>query len=192
MLQLMGRTLGILLDLTPKCRCELASKGIAYSWGCAKNSHRQLPLLEKRKKESFLTGVRKVSFKRTSNNRKNSQVLKTGKRLHLYMPCISIDHCQSMRMHRRQRNKDRHLWQHTWNHIYQHSKTGMHTGANREAGKRLQDSPLCIGLRPRFYNIDRPLWRRTLDDCWAFGLTRWAREIMRLRSALLAWYRIVY
>ena len=55
----MGRTMGVLVDQTPKCHCELAGKGIEYSWGCAKNLYRQQPLREKRSKETFKATVRK-------------------------------------------------------------------------------------------------------------------------------------
>jgi hypothetical protein len=37
LLQSMGRKMGGLVDRTPKCHCELASKGIEYAWGCSKN-----------------------------------------------------------------------------------------------------------------------------------------------------------
>jgi hypothetical protein len=38
LLQSTGREMGVLVDWTPKCHCELAGKGIEYSWGCAKNT----------------------------------------------------------------------------------------------------------------------------------------------------------
>ena len=59
LLQSIGRTMGMLVDQTPKCHCELAGKGIEYSWGCAKNLYRQQPLREKRSKETFKATVRK-------------------------------------------------------------------------------------------------------------------------------------
>ena len=40
LLQTMGRAMGVSVDRTPKCHCELAGEGIEYSWGCAKNSYR--------------------------------------------------------------------------------------------------------------------------------------------------------
>ncbi len=58
MLQAMGCSLGVLVDRTPKCHPELAGEGIEYSWGCAKNYYRRLPLEEKRKKK-FMGSVRK-------------------------------------------------------------------------------------------------------------------------------------
>jgi hypothetical protein len=58
MLQSMGRSMGVIVDRTPKCHPELAGEGIEYSWGCAKNRYRQLPLVEKKKKEKFVGSVR--------------------------------------------------------------------------------------------------------------------------------------
>jgi len=37
MLQTKGQEMGVLVDRTPKCHCELVGEGIEYSWGCAKN-----------------------------------------------------------------------------------------------------------------------------------------------------------
>ncbi len=59
MLQAMGPSLGVLVDQTPKCYPELARERIEYSWGCAKNYYRRLPLEEKRKKQKFMGSVRK-------------------------------------------------------------------------------------------------------------------------------------
>ncbi len=57
-MQAQGRSLGVTVDRTPKCHCELAGEGIEYSWGCAKNFYRQQPIREKRKKENFWNTVR--------------------------------------------------------------------------------------------------------------------------------------
>jgi hypothetical protein len=40
MLQYYGRQMGVLVDWTPKCHCELAGEGIEYSWAAAKNKYR--------------------------------------------------------------------------------------------------------------------------------------------------------
>jgi hypothetical protein len=48
MLQSMGRKMGVMIDRTTKCHPELACEGIEYSWGCAKNFYRCLPLSEKK------------------------------------------------------------------------------------------------------------------------------------------------
>ena len=59
LLQFMGRKVGVLVDRMPKCHCELAGEGIEYSWGCAKNYYRNLPIKEKKSKELFKESVRK-------------------------------------------------------------------------------------------------------------------------------------
>jgi hypothetical protein len=53
LLQSKGQDMGILVDRTPKCHCELAGEGIEYSWGCAKNLYRRQPLKTKRGKANF-------------------------------------------------------------------------------------------------------------------------------------------
>jgi hypothetical protein len=59
LLQTKGREMGILVDRTPKCHCELAGEGIEYSWGCAKNLYWRQPLKMKRGKETFRGTVRR-------------------------------------------------------------------------------------------------------------------------------------
>jgi len=59
LLQTKGKEMGILVDRTPKCHCELAGEGIECSWGCAKNHYRRLPLAEKKGKQVFRETVRK-------------------------------------------------------------------------------------------------------------------------------------
>ena len=51
--------MGILINQTPKCHCELVGKGIEYSWGCSKNFYRRLPVIEKRTKKNFQGLVRR-------------------------------------------------------------------------------------------------------------------------------------
>jgi len=51
--------MGILIDRTPKCHCELAGEGIEYSWGCLKNFYHHLPVTEKRTKKNFQGLVRR-------------------------------------------------------------------------------------------------------------------------------------
>jgi hypothetical protein len=58
LLQSTGREMGVLVDWTTKCHCELAGQGIEYSWGCAKNSYRQVSLKQKRGKDNFKVVVR--------------------------------------------------------------------------------------------------------------------------------------
>jgi hypothetical protein len=51
--------MGVLVNRTPKCHCELAGKGIEYTWGCSKNYYRALKLQNKRGKEKFRRAVAK-------------------------------------------------------------------------------------------------------------------------------------
>jgi hypothetical protein len=53
MLQLKAKEMGLFMDRTPKCHCELAREGIEYAWGCAKNHFRRQPLKDKRGKDNF-------------------------------------------------------------------------------------------------------------------------------------------
>jgi hypothetical protein len=53
MLQYYGRMMGVLVDRTPKCHCELAGEGIEYSWAAAKNKYRRVPIGIKKPKNSF-------------------------------------------------------------------------------------------------------------------------------------------
>ena len=57
-LQYHGKTLGVIVDWSPKCHAEVAGEGIEYSWGCAKGKYRHLPLPDKRRKENFRNLVR--------------------------------------------------------------------------------------------------------------------------------------
>ena len=58
LLQSMGREMGVLVDRTPKCHCELAGEGIEYSWGCTKNFYCRVSLKRKKGKEDFRSVVR--------------------------------------------------------------------------------------------------------------------------------------
>jgi hypothetical protein len=58
LLQSMGRQMGVMIDRTPKCHCEMAGEGVEYSWGCAKNAYRAKPIGEKRGKETYRNTVR--------------------------------------------------------------------------------------------------------------------------------------
>jgi hypothetical protein len=42
-----GHEMGVLVDITPKCHCELAGEGIEYTWGCSKNYYQSLNLQDK-------------------------------------------------------------------------------------------------------------------------------------------------
>jgi hypothetical protein len=52
------KTLGVIVDRSPRCHSEVAGEGIARSWGCAKGKCRRLPLSDKRRKGSFRNSVR--------------------------------------------------------------------------------------------------------------------------------------
>jgi len=45
LLRSIGTKMGVIVDRTPKCHCELAGEGVEYSWGCAKNEYRRKPHL---------------------------------------------------------------------------------------------------------------------------------------------------
>jgi len=59
MLQMMDQSMGMIVDHTPKCHPELAGDGIKYSWGCCKKFYRQLSLQEKKRKDNFMSSMRK-------------------------------------------------------------------------------------------------------------------------------------
>ena len=58
LLQYHGKTLGVMVDRSPKCHPEVAGEGIEYSWGCAKGKYRRMPLSDKRRKDNFRKSVR--------------------------------------------------------------------------------------------------------------------------------------
>ncbi len=89
MLQSVGHALGVSIDRTPKCHCELAGKGIRYSWGCAKNAYWLLPLSEKRKKEAFWESVRKF---RSHNVLSMEWIWKSSRRACKYVCAYHILH----------------------------------------------------------------------------------------------------
>jgi len=52
--------MGIAIDRTPKCHCELAGEGIEYAWGCAKNYYQHQILLDRKGgKDNFIASIRK-------------------------------------------------------------------------------------------------------------------------------------
>jgi hypothetical protein len=44
MLQSVISSLGIDMDRSLKCHCEIAGEGIEYTWGCAKNYYHHPPI----------------------------------------------------------------------------------------------------------------------------------------------------
>jgi len=58
MLQAMASKMGVFVDRSPKCHCEIAGEGIEYSWALSKNHYRSILLDRKRGKENFVNSVR--------------------------------------------------------------------------------------------------------------------------------------
>jgi hypothetical protein len=73
MLQSIGTALGVSIDWTPKCHCELAGEGIEYSYGCAKNIYQLIPLSIKGKKKHFGKQLENPKD-RCTNNRAGKKV----------------------------------------------------------------------------------------------------------------------
>jgi hypothetical protein len=64
MLCLKAQEMGVMIDRTPKCHCELTGEGIEYAWGFAKNHYCRQPLKHKKGKEIFQQTVRKCFSRR--------------------------------------------------------------------------------------------------------------------------------
>ncbi len=53
-LQYYGRMMGVTVDCTPKCHCELADgEGIEYSWAASKKKKKRFPVSQKKGKDQF-------------------------------------------------------------------------------------------------------------------------------------------
>ena len=89
LLQSKGTKLGVKVDRTPKCHCELAGEGIEYSWGCAKNSYRLQPLKNKRRKDAFRKTVRLCL---SANVLTKERVRKFSRRARQYIQAYYILH----------------------------------------------------------------------------------------------------
>jgi len=48
LLQSMVRSMGVMVNWTPKCHCKLDRVGIAYSRGCSKNQCQWMPIMGER------------------------------------------------------------------------------------------------------------------------------------------------
>jgi hypothetical protein len=57
MLQYYDHLMGVAVDQTPKCHCELAGEGNEYSWAASKNKYQRFPVGAKKGKEQFQTLV---------------------------------------------------------------------------------------------------------------------------------------
>jgi hypothetical protein len=71
--------MGVIVDRTPKCHCEMAGEGVEHSWGCAKDAHRAKPIGEKRGKETYKNTVRSC----LSKHRTSEEIFSAGKGLHV-------------------------------------------------------------------------------------------------------------
>ncbi len=58
LMQYVGAQLGVVINRTPKCHCEMAGEGIEYSLGIGKNSYRRLAIADKKTKEKFRESVK--------------------------------------------------------------------------------------------------------------------------------------
>ncbi len=63
MLQSMGTLMGVSIDRSPKCHCEISGKGIKYTWAFAKNHYQGILLDKKRGKENVVKSVRECLLK---------------------------------------------------------------------------------------------------------------------------------
>jgi hypothetical protein len=50
--------MGVIINQTPKCHCELAGEGVEYSWACAINEFHKNTIWQKKIKELFKNTVR--------------------------------------------------------------------------------------------------------------------------------------
>ena len=91
MLQSIARDLGVRVDRTPKCHCELAGEGIEYAWACSKNKYRTILLENKRGKENFINTVRSC-ISRDHITRERAQ--KFAKRARRYIMGYHVLHQQ--------------------------------------------------------------------------------------------------
>ena len=83
LLQYHGKTLGVIVDRSPKCHPEVAGEGIEYSWECAKGKYRRLPIADKRKKDNFRNSVRECLDRETVLTIERQQMF--SKRAQQYM-----------------------------------------------------------------------------------------------------------
>jgi hypothetical protein len=91
-LQSMGRQMGVLVDRTPKCHCELAGEGIEYAWGCAKSSYRRLPLKDKRGKVTFRKSVHESISREVLTT---ERIRSFSRRARAYMCAYHMHHCEN-------------------------------------------------------------------------------------------------
>ena len=80
LLQSMGHAMGVLVNRTPTCHCEVAGEAIEYSQGRSKNEYQQMQILNKRGIENVRTAVRKCLSREIPKN------FEMGKGIHLCTP----------------------------------------------------------------------------------------------------------
>jgi len=91
LLQSNGRKMGITIDWTPKCHCELAGKGVEYSWACAKNESRRKPIRLKKSKDLFKATVRECLSREVLTD---ERVQRLSKRAREYICAYHVLHEQ--------------------------------------------------------------------------------------------------
>ncbi len=47
LLHAMGQQMGVMVGHTPMCHCEMAGKGVEYSWGCTTNAYRAKTMVKR-------------------------------------------------------------------------------------------------------------------------------------------------
>jgi hypothetical protein len=93
LLQFNGQKMGVIIDQTPKCHCELAGEGVEYSWACAKNEFRQKPIQQKKSKELFKNTVRECLSREILTD---ARVRSFSKRAQEYICAYHVLHEQMM------------------------------------------------------------------------------------------------
>ncbi len=93
MLQSIAQTLGVHVDRTPKCHCELVGEGIKYAWACSKNKYQSL-LLEKKGKGEFYEMCQNVHLEGYIKKRECSKICEKSKEIHNGLSCVASNATQ--------------------------------------------------------------------------------------------------
>ena len=92
LLQYHGRKLGVEVERSPKCHCEIAGEGIEYDWGAAKLYYRRMPHARKKRKANFHQLVHESTDGRDDGNLNKQTVRGGAKRVREYMLAyVAID-----------------------------------------------------------------------------------------------------
>jgi hypothetical protein len=89
MLQYYGHLMGVAVDWTLKCHCELAGEGIEYSWAASKNKVSKVSCKGKKGKRSVPKFGKWVLIKAGNNNNTGSSIFKKSKTIYLRLSCIA-------------------------------------------------------------------------------------------------------